>query len=272
MTLLQSIILGIVQGATEFLPISSSGHVVLVPHLFGWNIPVQDAFIFNIMVQAATLIAVFSYFWQDISNIISSSWHALVKKQLFSDLDARLGLFIILATIPAGIVGITLNNFFEQIFANPLFAAIFLLGTAILLIIAERAGKRDRTLDDINWKDVLWIGAFQILALLPGISRSGATITGGMLKDFDRPAAARFSFLISIPLMMAAGAKATYEFIALPNTAAAVPIYLAGCIAAAIVGYLSIKWLMRFLNERSLYWFAGYCVVFATINLLNILI
>ncbi len=272
MTIIQSIILGIVQGATEFLPISSSGHVVLVPHLLGWQIPEQDAFIFNIMVQAATLIAVFSYFWQDVFNIIRVTWNALTHNRLFSDPEAQLGLFLILATIPAGLVGITLNSFFEQIFANPIFAAIFLLVTAALLIFAEQAGKRDRKLEDIHWKDALWIGIFQILALLPGISRSGATITGGMVRDFDRPAAARFSFLISIPLMMAAGVKATYEFIAMPNTTAAVPVYLAGCIAAAIVGYFSMKWLMRFLNERSLYWFAGYCLLFATINLIKFIL
>jgi len=270
MTLLQSIILGIVQGATEFLPISSSGHIVLVPNLVGWQIPEHDAFVFNIMVQAATLIAVFSYFWQDLFAIGMGTWRAIANKNPFTDPNARLGLYIVLATIPAGLVGITFNGIFEEVFASPVTTACFLFVTAGLLIIAERTRKRDRTIADISWKDALWIGFFQILALFPGISRSGATITGGMLRDIDRPSAARFSFLLSVPLMIAAGANAAYKFVQMPNTTSSIPVYLAGCITAAIVGYLSIRWLMKFLNQRSLIWFAGYCVLFASLNLVVI--
>lgn len=267
MTLLQAIILGILQGIAEFLPISSSGHLVLLPSLFGWDIPADQAFAFNVLLQAATLLAVFSFFFLDLYKLAYAALFAVKHKSL-SDPNALLGLYIILATIPAGLVGLLLNGFFERFYNSPKATAIFLIGTAVFLIIAEKSGKRDRSMEDLSWKDALWVGIFQIFALFPGISRSGATITGGMLRDFDRTSSARFSFLISIPLMMAAGANGFYKFILLPNTTSSLPIFLVGSITAAIVGYISIKWLLNFLKQGSLYAFASYCVIFAVLNLI----
>jgi undecaprenyl-diphosphatase len=267
MTFLQSIILGIIQGATEFIPISSSGHLVLIPHLFGWEIPKQDAFVFNVLVQVATLMAVFIYYAQDFIAISNSLIDSVFKKKNFDEPDSKLGLYLILATIPAGLVGIILNGFIENAFANPLTTAFFLFGTAILLVIAERAGKRkEKSLEHFGWKDALWIGCFQILALFPGISRSGATIAGGMLRDLGRRASARFSFLMAVPIMLAAGSKALFEFVRLPNTTENFPALFVGCIFAAFVGYLSIRWLLNFLSHRSYFTFSIYCVIFASIN------
>lgn len=272
MTILQSIILGIIQGATEFLPISSSAHLVLMPHLLGWDIPAQDAFVFDVLVQVATLIAVFAYYWNDLIDILRATGHGIRHKRPFADPQAKMGLYIILATIPAGLAGLVFSETFERAFGSPKATSLFLLGTAGLLLIAERAGKRSRSSEDISWKDALWIGVFQILALFPGISRSGATITGGMLKDLNRPTAARFSFLMSIPIMLAAGLIATLRLAQLPYAFTLLPTYLAGFITAATVGYLSIRWLIKFLTQRPLYIFAIYCTIFAGINLLIIAI
>lgn len=267
MTLVQAIILGILQGIAEFLPISSSGHLVLLPSLLGWDIPADQSFAFNVLLQAATLLAVLSFFFSDIFKILCAVLLAVKQKSL-SDPNAQLGLFTILATIPASIVGLSLNGLFERVYNNPQATSIFLIGTAAFLIIAEKAGKRDRSIVDLTWKDALWVGIFQIFALFPGISRSGVTISGGMLRNFDRSSSARFSFLISVPLLVAAGVNGLYKFILLPETTESLPIFFVGSVTAAIVGYISIKWLLNFLKNRSLYAFATYCVFFALFNLL----
>jgi len=268
MTFIQAIILGIVQGLTEFLPISSSGHLVLIPHLFGWEIPAQDAFIFDVLVQVATLIAVFAYFWTDIILISRLTFQDLIQKRPSAHPESRLAWLLVLATIPAAIIGLLFNGAFEQAFGSPQIVSIFLLITAALLVAAERIGKRQRALDKIDWMDAIWIGIFQILALFPGISRSGATITGGMVRDFDRPSSARFSFLMSIPIMVAAGLFAVVELFRTPHFMELLPTFIAGFVVAAVVGYLSIRWLLNFLNQKSLYIFAIYCTIFGLLNLL----
>ena len=267
MTIIQSIIIGIVQGATEFLPISSTGHLVLIPHLLGWDIPADQAFALNVILQAATLVAVISYFFRDIYDIFASVILA-IRNRAWKTQQIHLALSIIIATIPAGFVGFFLNKFFERVFNSPQATAGFLIGTAFILVIGEKTGTRERSFEEINWRDAIWIGLSQVLALFPGISRSGSTITAGMIRNFNRPSSARFSFLISIPLMIGAGANGLYKFIELPNTTAYLSHFLAGSITASVVGYLSIKWLLKFLNHRSLYIFTTYCLVFAAINLI----
>jgi len=267
MTFTQSIILGIIQGITEFIPISSSGHLVLAPFLFGWTLIPEELFIFDILVQVATLLAVFAYFWDDISTIVQAALQGLWQKRPFEDLHARLGWYLILATIPAGIAFLLFNKTFERAFNSPLATALFLLVTAVLLIIAERVGKRERKIESITWLDALIIGVFQIIAIFPGISRSGATITGGMVRGLDRSSAARFSFLISIPVMLAGGLKAVIDLINIPNFIELLPTFFVGFIVAAIVGYFAIRWLLGYLSKRPLYVFAIYCAIFGLINL-----
>jgi undecaprenyl-diphosphatase len=269
MTLLQAICYGIIQGVTEFLPISSSGHLILIPNLLGWKIPANETFAYDVFLQAATLLAVISVFSRDLLSVVRAFWQGLFHKSNDAA-DLKLGFYIILATIPAGLVGMIFNGFFEQVFNNPKVTAYLLCITAILLVVAERVGGRNRSLVDTNWKDALWVGIFQIFALFPGISRSGATITGGMLRDLDRNSSARFSFLISVPIMIAAGINGLFKLIALPNTTSSFLIFMVGAATAAIVGYISIKWLLNFLAKRSLYTFAIYCILFAVINLIVI--
>lgn len=263
MTLLQSIILGIVQGLTEFLPVSSSAHLVLVPYLLNWDIPADEAFIFNVLVQVATLVAVIAYFWQDLIAILRAWLVGIRQRKPFKDPTSRLGWLILLATLPAGFIGLAIKDLVEQAFASPVAVACFLFVTAALLVVAERAGKRDRPLAVLNWIDALWIGFGQAFAIFPGISRSGATISAGMLRDLERPAAARFAFLISIPIMLAAGLLAGLDLLKIPNFADLLPTFIPGFIAAGIVGYLSIRWLLDYLVRRSLYVFVVYCVLLA---------
>jgi len=259
MTIFQSILLGIVQGLTEFLPISSSGHLVIVPHLLGWQIPAGDAFVFDVLVQVATLAAVITYFWKDIIAIIQAFISGILKKQPFGDPLAREGWFIILATIPAGVIGLALKSSVEAAFTSLTATAIFLFITAALLLVAERVGKRVRNLDNLGWMDAIWIGLFQALAIFPGVSRSGATITGGMTRDLERPASARVSFLMSIPIMLAAGLAASVDMLKVPNLSSQLPAFIPGFITAAIVGYLAIRWLLGYLTRHPLYIFSIYC-------------
>lgn len=268
MTVFQSIFLGIVQGITEFLPISSSGHLVLVPYLLSWNIPAGQAFIFDVLVQVATLVAVLAFFWKEYVQIIKDMLGGLIRRSPFESFHARLGWYIILATIPAGITGLLLKDFIQKAFASPLATSLSLFGTAVLLVIAERVGKRIRSIDDLKGKDALIVGTFQILALFPGLSRSGATITGGMTRNLRRSASARFAFLIAAPIMLAAGAGAAIDLLRLPDLGASLPVFLPGFIAAAIVGYLAIGWLISFLNRYSLYYFAAYCTLIGLITLI----
>jgi undecaprenyl-diphosphatase len=268
MTVFQSILLGIVQGLTEFLPVSSSGHLVIVPHLLGWHIPANDAFVFDVLVQVATLVAVFAYFWRDIIGIIQAFLLGLIHRQPFADPLSREGWLIILATIPAGVIGLALKHAVEQAFSSLLATAIFLFVTAFLLLLAEWVGKRSRTIAQLSWAGALWIGLFQALAIFPGVSRSGATIAGGMTRDLQRPEAARFSFLMAIPIMLAAGLAASLDLIKIPNLGALLPAFIPGFITAAIVGYLAIRWLLRYLTSHPLYIFSIYVALLGLVALI----
>jgi undecaprenyl-diphosphatase len=268
MTFLQALVLGIIQGITEFLPISSSGHLVLTPFLFGWQIPQDQKFSFDVLVQLGTLVAVFAYFWKDIQAIVSDFMGGLIHRTPFATPQSRLGWYLILASVPAGVFGILLKDYVEEAFSSPVLTAFFLFGTAALLFVGERLGKRNRSLNETSWKDALWIGAAQILALFPGVSRSGATIAGGMTRNLERKEAGRFSFLMSIPIMLAAGLYSSFDLLDIPDLAGFLPVLAVGFVTAAVVGYLSIAWLLSFLNRGSLTGFAIYCIAIATLILI----
>ncbi len=268
MTLLQSIVLGIIQGLTEFLPISSSAHLVITPYLLGWKFPAQDGFIFDVLVQLGTLVAVILYFREDLYHIIRAVLEGLIRRQPLAESESRLGWFLVLATIPATVAGVLFKDLVENAFASPLAAGLFLLGTALLLVLAEWLGKRQRKMDNLTWLDALVVGLFQAVSLLPGISRSGATISGGMLRNLERPTAARFSFLMMVPVMIGAGGVAVVDLIQSSTASGQIPTLLAGFVVAAIVGYFSIRWLLSYLARRPLYLFAIYCLVVSLVVVL----
>lgn len=263
MNFLQALILGIVQGLTEFLPISSSAHLVLVPYLLNWSFPAEQIFPFDVLVQWGTLIAVILYFWKDLVAILKAFFKGLIEKTPFKDPEARLGWYLILATIPAGIAGILIKDQVEAAFSSPRATALFLLLTAALLVLADQVGKRTRQMEDMTWLDALWIGVFQAVSIFPGVSRSGSTIAGGMTRQFDRSSSARFSFLMSIPVMLGAGIVSTKDLLQISNLGSFLPVLLVGFIAAAIVGYLSIHWLLQFIKRQKFWIFAVYCALLA---------
>jgi undecaprenyl-diphosphatase len=268
MTIFQSFLLGILQGLTEFIPVSSTAHLLIGQHFLA--IPAGDAglFVFNVLVQLGTLLALMVYFWKDLWAIIK----AFFAKPFSTPLN-RLAWYIIIATIPALIFGYLLKSVVEALFKTQLLeAAIRLLITAVLLALAEWLGKRSRNLDSMTWVDALIVGLAQVLAVFPGASRSGTTISGGMARGLDRPSAARFAFLMSVPVMLAAGGYAALDLRKLPGLSGFLPLVAVGFVTAALVGWFAIKWLLGYLNKHSLYVFAAYCAVVGLICLALVLL
>ena len=261
MTFIHAILLGIVQGLTEFIPVSSTAHLFIFSNLLGLSDD-KSIFSFNVIIQLGTVLAMLAFFWKDIWQIVKAFLLGIKNKKPFEDFHARLGWLIIIATIPALVAGFLLQEFVKQMSADSLlWAGIRLLFTAILLFVVEYFDKKNRTLESATWLDALTVGLFQVLAIFPGASRSGSTMAGGMLRGFDRPSAARFAFLMSAPILLAAGIYESVEVITLPNTTEFMPILITGFITSAIVGWMSIRWLLNYLRNHSLYIFAGYCLI-----------
>ncbi len=265
MDLFQALILGIVQGATEYIPVSSSAHLVLVPWLLGWP---DASFAFEVLVQWGTLVGVFIFLWSDIWAIVKGVLQGLRQGKPLASFEAKLGWLVAAATIPAVVLGLLFKDFFEAAFAAPVLAGGLLILTALLLVIAERFGSRVRELESLGWLDAIIIGFWQAAAMLPGISRSGATIGGAVLQGFNRPAAARFSFLMSIPALLGAGAIALKDLLESGMLGAELPAISVGFVGAAIFGYICIRWLLHYLQSHTLYIFAAYCAALSVISLI----
>ncbi len=263
MTVLQALLLGIVQGATEFLPISSSAHLVLVPWLLGWQFESRPAFLFDVLVQLGTLLAVILYFARDLWRLLAAVGKAILQGRPWGDADARLGWLVLAATVPAALAGVLAKGWVEATFRQPALTAAFLFVTAALLLLAERRGKDRTSLVRLTLPDALWIGLAQVLSLFPGISRSGATIAGGRLRGLPRPEAARFAFWMAVPVMIGAGLVASFDLAVLPTASAWAAPLVVGFLAAAGSGYLAIHWLLRYLAHRPLTPFAIYCACLA---------
>ncbi|MCI5147116.1 MAG: undecaprenyl-diphosphatase [Candidatus Electrothrix sp. AR3] len=210
-------------------------------------------------MQWGTLLAVLIYFRQQLITIARAFLRGLIQRQPFAERDAVMGWYLIIATLPAVICGLLGKDLVEQAFASSKMTGFFLLLTALLLIIAEKMGHRNRSLEQLDWKDSLWIGFSQVLALLPGVSRSGATMAGGMTRHLDRSTAASFSFLMSVPVMLGAGLLAIKDLLELPASTDFFLPLLVGFFTAAVSGYIAIRWLIAYLSKHSLYLFAGYC-------------
>jgi undecaprenyl-diphosphatase len=267
-TIFHAFLLGIVQGLTEFIPVSSTAHLLIVENILG--IPSDDRiFAFSVIIQLGTVFALLLFFWKDIWHIITAFFLGIKHGKPFENLNARLGWLVIVATIPALVTGFVLKDVIQNMFKDALTLAGFrLLVTAALLTAVEYFDRRDRTLESATWQDALSVGLFQVLAIFPGASRSGSTIAGGMIRGFDRPSAARFAFLMSAPILLAAGAYESLKVIDMAGTRDFLPFLITGFVTAAVVGWFSIKWLLNFLNKHSLYVFAFYCAVVGAIVLI----
>lgn len=268
MTLFHAFILGIVQGLTEFIPVSSTAHLLIAEKLLG--VPSDDrTFSFSVIIQLGTVFALLVFFWKDIWQITEAFYLGIKHKKPFENFYARLGWLVIVATMPALIAGFLLKDVVQNMFKDPLvLSGIRLLITAVLLAAVEYVDRRERTLDSATWLDALSVGLFQVLAIFPGASRSGSTIAGGMVRGFDRPSAARFAFLMSAPILLAAGAYESIKVIDMPGTYAFLPYLITGFITAAVVGWFAINWLIAYLSKHSLYGFAVYCAVLGVIVLI----
>jgi undecaprenyl-diphosphatase len=265
MNIFQSFLLGILQGLTEFIPVSSTAHLLIGQKFLG--IPSSDAmFSFLVLVQLGTILSLIVYFWKDLWRILVatlSSINYLLRPDTNKlNLDARLGWFIVIATIPALIFGILLKSAIEALFKTPLLeAGIRLLITSVVLGLAEWLGRRNRIIEEMSWLDALVVGIAQVLSVFPGASRSGTTISAGMARGLDRPSAARFAFLLSVPVMLAAGGYQSLDLLKMTGLGTFLPALAVGFVTAALVGWFAIKWLLVFLNKHSLYIFALYCAI-----------
>jgi len=259
MTLLHSFLLGIIQGLTEFIPVSSTAHLLIGQALLG--IPSDGRiFSFNVIIQLGTVLALLLFFWNDIWVIVRAFFLGIWHRKPFETHDSLVGWLVIVATLPALIVGFLLKDVIDVMFNNPvLLAGVRLLISAVLLAIVEYFGRHERKLESASWMDALVVGFFQILSIFPGASRSGSTIAGGIIRGFDRPSAARLAFLMSAPILIAAGMYESMRVIQMDGTTEFLPYLVVGFTTAAIVGWFSIKWLLTFLQKHSLYIFAGYC-------------
>lgn len=269
--LLEVIILGVVQGVTEFLPVSSSGHLLLGQYFFGMS---EEDFglTFDVVLHLGTLLAVVSYFWRDVLGMVRAFFRSLPRPD-FEDPEQRMAYLLILATVPAASIGFVFRDFFEAGIRSPWVVVAGLTVFGILFIASEKLGEKRKTAEKMSFRDSLWIGAGQAISLLPGVSRSGATITFGLFAGLDRREAARFSFLMSIPItagVCAATAPAAFDE---SFTTRLWLLFLVGFAVSAVVAYLSIKFLLAFFARYSMRTFAYYgfalSAVVATLLLLG---
>ena len=260
--LIKAIVLGVVQGLTEFLPVSSSAHLVIVPWLMGWSFP---SLLFDTMLHWGTLLAVLVVFWRDFLDLIAA-WFQSISRRSLADPNARLAWFILVGTIPAVVAGVLFKDRIEEMFTNVRAVGFFMLVTAALLAGSEQLVKRAkewRLLEQMTWTDAVIIGCMQAVALLPGISRSGSTISAGLARGIRRDLAARFSFLLGTPAILGAGLLQLVSVVrhdAGQVTGNVLPL-MAGFIAAAITGILVIRFLLRYLRSHTLYVFSVYCLI-----------
>ncbi len=258
MPLLHALVLGLVQGLTEFLPISSSGHLVLVPALLGWT---PGGVAFDAVLHLGTLGAVLAYFRRDLGTLAWGWIEGVRRRRPLGTPQARLAWAILVGSVPAALAGLLLEDWFARAFASPRAVGAFLLGTALLLALAEGLASRGTgSVEDVGLGMGLWVGLAQALAILPGISRSGSTLAAGMAAGLRREAAARFSFLLGTPIIAGAGLLKLLDLVrASPQEGwAALAVGLG---AAFLSGYAAIWGLLAYLRRRPLWVFALYCAV-----------
>lgn len=263
MEIWQAVILGIVEGLTEFLPISSTGHLVLFSQLLGIDPANRSVIAFNAVIQGGAILAILVYFTKDIWRIVKGFSIGLFHKDR-RGFDYRYGWYVIVGTIPVVIAGLLLSNVVDRIF-NLWVVAFGAIGWSFVMWFAERVAPQQRTELHANMKDAIFVGCVQVLSLFPGVSRSGATMTAGLLRDFDRESATRFSFLLGIPALTGAG---LLELDELAGGDVPIASLLVGIVVSAVVAYASVAWLMKFVTSHTFMPFVWYRFAFGAIILL----
>ncbi len=278
MLIIEAIVLGIIQGLTEFIPISSSAHLIIVPWLFGWTDPALTSLPFDVALHLGTLLAVLAFFAGDWVRLIRAGIASVAERKIGGDVDRRLAWLLVIGCIPGGIVGVLAEKKLDEWFHAPNApvhsTAIIVMGIIIVLLAgalfaAERLAQHARKLGTLSLKDAVIIGLAQALAVFPGVSRSGSTITAGLAVGLEREAAARFSFLLSAPIIAGAGLKSLWDvYKGLQSGGIAqgdLLLFPIGFLAAAVSGYLCIKYLLRFLQKNSTDVFVYYRLALAAL-------
>jgi len=277
MELFAAALLGVVQGLTEFLPISSSAHLILVPWLLGWK---PDRIVFDVSLHVGTAVAILAYFWRDWVELVTEAIRGILAGKPLANPKRRLAWYLFVGTLPAGIVGLLFENDVETRLRSPLITVATLAILGGFLYLSERVSRRDRSLEQFTWADSIWIGLSQALALIPGVSRSGITISTAMLRNAERASAARFSFLLATPVIVGAGMFEGWRLV----KAIRVPAQAAGALAdtgaidwavlaigvscAAVTGFLCIRYFLRYLQTKTFIPFVIYRLVLAAIVLI----
>lgn len=266
MTWLQAVVLGVVQGLTEFLPVSSSGHLRIVSEIFFGD---DAGASFTAVTQLGTETAVLIYFARDIARIIKAWFRGLFDPEHRGDVDYRMGWYVIIGTIPVGVLGFAFKDQIRTGARNLWLIATMLIVFALVIAAAEYYGRKIRPIEQLTLKDGLVMGSAQALALIPGVSRSGGTISAGLFLGLTREAAARYSFLLAIPAVTAAGLFSLPDAFAPAGEGlnASGPQLLVATAIAFVIGYAAIAWLLRFVVNHSMYWFVGYRIILGAIIL-----
>jgi undecaprenyl-diphosphatase len=270
----QAIVIGIVQGVTEFLPISSSAHLILVPQVLGWDDPFINSAAFDVMLHMGTLAALLVYFWRDLWRYFVAGLAAIRDRRIGDDPDRKLALLLAVSVIPAALLGVLFEGFFDTFFrASPLYVCALLVIGAVILFLADRAARHVREMEDLRVREALGIGFAQALALFPGISRSGITIAAGLFLGLERAAAARFAFLMGTPIIAGAGIWKIRQLAGGGAGAFEPAVLAAGVIASAVSGLIAIWFTLRYLQNHNTDIFVIYRIaaaaVFASLLLLR---
>ena len=266
--IVQALVMGVVQGLTEFLPVSSSGHLIVVPYLLGFHDPFIDSLAFSVMLHLATLVALLLYFRSDWLRLIPAGLAAIRDRSLRGDPERRLAWLLVVATIPAVIAGVLLNDVIESNVRSPALVAVMLVIGGAILWLADRVGRHAQGVDDVTFPLAFGIGVAQAIALVPGISRSGISIAAGLFAGLTREAAARFSFLMATPVIAGAGAWETLKIIrGEGGPAVEVAPLVVGLVAALVAGVAAIEVTLRYLRTHPVTVFALYRVALAAVVL-----
>ena len=255
MDLLQAIILGVVEGLTEFLPVSSTGHLTIVEKMMGFSIDDETVTAFTVVIQMGAILAVVLFFWRDIWKIVRAWFRGIGDASVRGSLDYRMGWYVIVGTIPVVIVGVVGDSIITGALRNLWWVTAGLVGWSVVMVLAERMGRQTRGEPDVSMRDAIVIGVVQCISLIPGVSRSGATISAGLFVGLDRVTATRMSFLLSIPALVGAGLKE------LPSALTGdIPIgyTLVATVVSFVVAYAAVAWLLKFVAGHPITWFVPY--------------
>jgi undecaprenyl-diphosphatase len=261
LALWKAVVLGIVEGLTEFLPVSSTGHLTIAEKLMNLTIDDKGVTAFTAIIQVGAIVAAIIYFWRDIWRIITGFVRGLFSAQARQEPDWRLAIFVIIGSVPIAIVGLVAQSFIESQLRSLWVVAIALIAWSGVMVFAEHAATQTRGEQNLKIRDAVFMGVFQVIALIPGVSRSGATISAGLLRDLNRVTATRMSFLLGIPALTAAGALEAYKrHKDISDTVGWTPTLVALAVSF-VVGFASIAWLLRFVVRHSIVWFVWYRVL-----------